>query len=613
MSEEKKQSFFRYSFDKADLLFLAILIVALYVSFNYVDQFKQIPSPLYGGDYYNGLGGVIHIVDGGSPLESAQMKGELPWVPWFYHLSVALFSKFTGLEPMFALLNFSHIALVLSGIILYLLIQKLTNNKYVFLVVLPLIFSHGNFPLFKYSAFAAMISIPLFLLSLFIFLKCPSIKRAVLSGILLGIVGLSNTQTFFVGFLSFGFVALAFLLPKLINFKSWKLEWNKDSKEQLKLYLIIFLIGFAISLSFWFKPIFIYQGSTPNDIQNITTPDITSSSTLWKIISSQLYSVFIPYTSGPLLLFTILTLLGLYKLLLTRSNPESKFALVLLIVWIFLIIHPLITLPLLKMQFVISMMSEKIQPTIAPLLMCFGLSVLYERMKERKFLLAAVFVILFLTTFTSFWGTWSTKGGTFEEMAKEPLLTPWVELSTWVRSNTNVNDVFLTTNEDGFMLNALSGRKIVSYRRAHASPYINMHERMADQAVMVYGTNDAKRVELMEKYDVKYLLLTNRWVLNEFQFDQNNGQLVGFFDPLSIPNTPENKKYWTENGVQFIEVNMPMDPAPPSDAPTYDLLIAIPYEMSFEPLNPEIYNHFTLKKTIVYEGQEWFKIYEINN
>ena len=613
MVEEKRQSFLRYSFDKADLLFLILLLVSLYVAVTYVGQFKQIPSPLYGGDYYNGLGGVYHIFDGGSFLESSQMKGELPWVPWFYHLSVALFSKLIGMDPMFGLLNFSHFIMLSSGIILYLFLQKLTNNKYFALVVLPLLFSTSFFPTFKYSVFAELIPIPLFLFSLFLFIKVPTLKRAILSGILLGIVGISNTQTFFVGFLCFGFVALAFLLPKLINLKTFKLDLNNKSKEQLKLYTIIFIIGFALSLLFWFKPIFIYHGSTPNDIQNITTPDITDSGTLWKLVSSHLYSVFIPYNSGILLLFTLLTLLGLYKLLLTNSNPESKFALVLLIVWLFLIIHPLITLPLLKMQFVISMMSEKLQPTVAPILMCFGLLFISEKLKERKTLLIIAFVVLFLISFNNFWEIWSTKGsGQFEEMAKAPLLAPWAELSTWIRSNTNVNDVFLTTNEDGFMLNALSGRKIVSYRRAHASPYINMHERMADQAVMVYGTDDEKRVELMEKYDVKYLLWTNRWVLNEFQFDET-GQLVGFFDPLSVPNTPENKKYWDENGVKYLEMNMPMDPAPPEGVPTYDLLIAIPYEMSFEPLNPEIYDHFELKKIITYEGQEWFKIYEVRD
>lgn len=612
MAEEKKQSFFRYSFDKADFLFLILLIISLYVAVDYVGQFKQIPSPLYGGDYYNGLGGVLHIVDGGHFLESAQMKGELPWVPWFYHLSVAIFSKLTGLEPMVALLNFSHIIMLFSGIIMYLFIQKLTGNKYVALVALPLLFSTSFFPTFKYSVFAELIPIPLFLFSLFLFVKSPSIKRALLSGILLGIVGLSNTQAFFVGFICFGFVALAFLLPKLINLKTFKLTLNKESKEQLKLYLILFIIGFAISLLYWFNPIFIYHGSTPNDIQNITTPDITDSGTLWALISSYVYSIFIPYNSGLLLVFTILTLLGIYQLVVTRSNIESKFALLLLVVWLFLIIHPLITLPILKMQFVISMMSEKLQPTIAPLLICFGLSFVYNHFKERKIVLSLVLIALFLISFNTFWGAWESKGGTYEEMAKEPLLAPWAELSKWIRSNTNVNDVFLTTNEDGFMMNALSGRKVVSYRRAHSSPYINMHERMADQAVMVYGTNDEKRVELMEKYDVKYLLWTNRWVLNEFQFDET-GQLVGFFDPLSIPNTPENKAYWDENGVKYLEMNMPMDPAPPEGAPTYDLLIAIPYEFSFEPLNPEIYNHLTLKKSIVYEGMEWFKIYEIKN
>ena len=76
--EDKKLNFLNYSFDKADLLFAVLLVFILFTSNNLISEFKQIPSPPYGGDNYNGLGGVIHILDGGNILDSSQMKGEVP-------------------------------------------------------------------------------------------------------------------------------------------------------------------------------------------------------------------------------------------------------------------------------------------------------------------------------------------------------------------------------------------------------------------------------------------------------------------------------------------------------------------------------------------------------
>src|SRR3989338_6009562 len=81
--------------------FKYVLILALtvaFVNYNFLSQFKQLPSPLYGGDYYNHLGSIYHIYYGGSVFENGQMHGESQWVPWFYHLSVVILSKITGID-----------------------------------------------------------------------------------------------------------------------------------------------------------------------------------------------------------------------------------------------------------------------------------------------------------------------------------------------------------------------------------------------------------------------------------------------------------------------------------------------------------------------------------
>lgn len=593
-------------------LYLLVSLVLLASTYSIIGNYAQIPSPLYGGDYYKGLGDIIHVIDGGSIFESAQMKGELPLAPWLYFLLVSLFSGITGMAAMAAMINFALVADIATLAIFYFLIREITKNGYAPALAVLLVFSFGFSPVMKYSFFSSVVSLPLFILALFWFLKQPSLKTAAIAGLALGLAGLSNSQAFFVAFIAFGIAALVFLLPQLFDFKARKLQLSPGPISSLKLYAAIFAIGFLLSMLFWYQPIFVYHGSTPNDIQNITVPDVKNPTYLWGSVTDLFTFALLPFKSGLAWVFSLFSLVGIYHVLKTRDEFASRFTLVLLAAWAVCIIHPIITLPLLKMHFVNFMMSDQLYPTLVPLMVSFGLVAASGKLQNQSNTVKAVaLAALIAMAYMNYADYWKVRSASqFEKAGAEPLAAPYTDLSAWIRGNTGVNDVFLTSNEDGFMMNALTGRKTVSYRRAHASPYINMHARMADSAVMAYGTNNALRRELLQKYDVKYLLWTNRWVLNEFQFDAQ-GNLVGFFDPLTVPANQSNADYWSANGVQFIQFNMPMDPAPRTGVPTYEQLIAIPYNVSNEPLAPGIYNEFELVKAFSYGGQDVFRIYKI--
>ncbi|MCX6772299.1 MAG: hypothetical protein NTV88_00830 [Candidatus Micrarchaeota archaeon] len=583
-------------------VYVLICLLLLSLSFGIVSKYKQIPSPLYGGDYYKGLGDVTHIVDGGSVFESSQMKGEVPLAPGLYFLLVAIFTWASGMTAMAAMLNFALIVDLMTLAIFYYLVKELTGNNYLPALAVLLAFGYGFSPVIKYSFFSSVVSMPLFILAFYLFLRKPEMKSAAPTGLALGIAGLSNSQAFFMAFMIFFVAALVLLLPKLFDFKTRKLTLDESSKDALKLYAIIFAIGFLLSLLFWFRPIFIYHGATPNDIQNITVPDVKNPTLLWGSVFDLFNNAILPFRSGVMMVFTLFNLLGIYYVWKTRKEFASLFVLILLAAWFIAIIHPLVNF----------MMSDQVYPTITPLLICFGLVFANERLKKQSVKLLAIgFAILLIAAYLGYADYWNARGASqYEQSGAIELSAPFMELQTWIRGNTAVNDVFLTTNEDGFMMNALTGRKVVSYRRAHASPYVDMHTRMADEAVMVYGTNSAETGALLKKYDVKYLLWTNRWVLNEFQFDAN-GQLQGFFDPLTVPANKSNAQYWAANGVKFMQFTMPMDPAPRTGVPTYNQLIAIPYNVSNEPLSPVLYNDFQLVKVVSYNGQDVFRIYEI--
>ena len=590
---------------------MLVCLALLFNDYSTISKYQQIPSPLYGGDYYKGLGDIIHILDGGSILENAQMKGEVPLAPWLYFLLVAIFSKLTGMAAMAAMLNFTLLVDVAVFILFYYLIREITKNAFAPSLAVLLVFSFGFTPVMKYSFFSSVISFPIFILSLYYFLKQPSLKTAAIAGTALGLAGLSNSQAFFVAFITFGIAAAVYLLPKLIDLKERKPTLMPESIAALKPYVLIFAIGFLLSLLFWYRPIFEYRGSTPNDIQNITVPDVKNPAYLWGSVTDLFSFALLPFKSGFTWIFSFLSLAGIYYAYKTRSELASVFIIILLAAWFISIIHPLITLPLLNKHFVNFMMSDQLYPTLIPLLVSFGIVFANESLKQSNTIKAMAFAALLLIAYMNYADYWKARGDTvWEKAGKEPLATPYADLASWIRGSTAPDDVFLTSNEDGFMMNSLTGRKVVSYRRAHASPYVNMHERMADAAVMAYGTNDALRAELLKKYNVKYLLWTNRWVLNEFQFDAQ-GQLQGFFDPMTVPANASNAAYWGSNGVRYLEANMPMDPAPRTGVPTYDQLIALPANFSYEPLANGIYNNFELAKTFNYGGQDVFRIYRI--
>ncbi|MDD2655112.1 MAG: hypothetical protein PHQ80_00390 [Candidatus ainarchaeum sp.] len=590
----------------ADFVFALVLIASLVMQNDYLGQLQQLPSPLYGGDYYNGLGGVNHIASGGNVLDSAQMAGEAPWVPWLYHLSIAGFSWASGLDTEHALIYFSLVVQVLSLIVAYVFVGKVSGNRYAGIIAAILFLR--DFPIFKYSDFANVLTVPAFALGLYLFMEKRDLKSAAIAGVLMGLMALSNTQAFFVGIILLGLAAIHMLYPKFKE-NGWKLDTLKAEKELLKVLAVLFLVGFAISLLFWFRPIFVFHGYTPNDIQNITYPDVTRLSVFIDMSYSLLKELLLPFGLGsPGIALSALNVAGIY--FMAKDPGKYGIVLVVFVAAVIGILHPAITEPLLNTQLMSTMMYGRVATLSAALLVAVGLVNLLGMLKDGK-VQVAVMASCILLAGMAVGDIIASKGaGQWSIMAKAgPLPGYYAELGGWIKENTNVNDVFLTTNEDGFMMNALTGRKVVSYRRAHSSPYTDMHARMADQAVMVYGTNAAKTKELLDKYGVKYLLVTYNWVSNEFRVSEE-GELLGFFDPLDVPDNPTNRAYWDANGVSYISVTMSMDPAPPTNVPLYDLIVALPYMEGGGPISPVLMQEFRPVKAVQVGGQNIFLIYE---
>jgi hypothetical protein len=220
---------------------------------------------------------------------------------------------------------------------------------------------------------------------------------------------------------------------------------------------------------------------------------------------------------------------------------------------------------------------------ISLLIFAFGLHVASHQIKNKKYsdiALAALILILVILTIPV---VMNTNNNQWAQSAKSDIPAYMSSLQTYLTKNTNVYDTILSTNEISFAVNGISGRKVMVSRRAQNDPFMDMDRRQIDAAIILYGNDTTKKLELLKKYDIKYIYWDYYWISSEFQAD-NKGQIVGTFDPLL---TFKDYKYSSDldrYGVKYIQDHTWVDPAVKGDQMRkYDLYI----------VSPNNYNNFT--------------------
>lgn len=561
---------------KKELLYviLASLVVGFF-NFQILSTFKELPSPIYGGDLWNHLGSIYHIYYGGSVFENGQMLGEIQWVPWLYHVYVVLLSWFSGLDPMYASIFASLPMIFATAILGYLLVTRFNFSDNALIILAASLLLVRFYPTYKYTDLAFLVIGPAVLLAWMLFLENRTLKRGALLAIVNALGALTSPQLFFSEIILFGVVGLNEFYS--VYKKSGKFDFaqftNMQFIESLKPFILIFAAFFILSLPYWFWPIFVYHGATPNNLQIYGWADFSKFGTQISYPLKTLFDTILPFGNIPVLLLGVVQLAGIYAIISRRSEQKFNFLFLAIIASFIALFHHLISYNLLGTQFAPERMYWMLQFPLSIVEVAIGAGWLVERFKQSENPVGGACVILVVwSIFISLSGTYVyqwTKAG------QQPVPEHLQAVKSWILKNTNVNDVFLTDNEDAFMMNGLTGRKSVSYRRTHAPVYADMNQRMLDSAVMLYGSDDTKRAELLKKYNVKYLLWTNRWLQNEFAIG-NDGRILGFFDPLMVPAKAEYKKYLSDNGIKFLEAKTYLDPAARSDYPMYDVIVAMP-------------------------------------
>jgi hypothetical protein len=190
----------------------------------------------------------------------------------------------------------------------------------------------------------------------------------------------------------------------------------------------------------------------------------------------------------------------------------------------------------------------------------------------------------------------------------------YISLQNYLLKNTNVNDVILSTKELSFAINAISGRKVLVNRWAQQNnPYMNLPQRDMDAAVILYGNDTKKKLELIKKYNISYLYWDYYWFNSEFYFDRN-GRLVGMFDPLMTYDTNKNREYLDRYVVKYIPMYFWVDPSARYDnVRKFHILIISPqnYYNFTNPWKQDLNKYLVEVWNYTYNGHKIAVLYKI--
>ncbi len=596
----------------------SIILFFLIIHHLIINPLISLPSPIYGGDYYHQLGTTNHVKYGGSPLKSPNIKGSLPIYFVLYSTITGNLSKFLELDAITTEFFFSYIIILFSAIIFFFLTKKIFKDNELALIACLIFISAAKMPILKYTDFAYILMMPLFLLSIYDFIIKKNIKNIIKLGIIYGLLGLTHSIAFISASLLFTGAFIYYTLFQNINIKEKKINFNKIKKEFFA-YSLVLLIGIPIALLWWYKPLFIYHGHTSlyyNDWNNQNWADIRLQISF---LFSTLKNSFFNISSIRSTLISIFGLFGITGLLLIKKDHEKtseQSHIYFLTVSAFIItFHYLITRNLFDFDFIPNYIATLLLTPILVLLTIFGLKFSYSIIKKSKIPKKLYFLLIILILLLGQSQAYQQRiNDVWYNAGKNELPAQLVNLEKYLVKESNVNDVILTTKEIGFAVNALTGRKLLTCRRAQNDPFLDMDSRELAQAIILYGNNTEYKKELIKQYNISYLYWDYYWIESEY-YTNKNGRVTGWFDPLIMFYSEEKEKILQENNISYFVENTWVDPAMKGENyKIFKLIFISPvnYYNSTHPWNPNLNPYLDKVWDYTSEDQEIAKLYKFN-
>lgn len=545
---------FRFDKHLAILVLLGIAYTALVAGL--IGQFKALPSPLFGGDYYHQLGYVYSMYDrpAWEWLGASPMDGQLPAYFPLYGVVVTTFGKLAGLDPVQAMLKANYIFPMAALLLFYMLIKELFGSPKLALVGSAAMVSYTNFPMLKYTEFTSIIMVPIFLYALLLFFKEQNARNAALLGLSYGAMSLSHSTSFM-----YASVMVVALFAYILYGRRDSLA--EAAKGLAPMFALSFGVGFLIAQAMWFTPIVVYHGSPPLKNHLWTLPDVARPDVAFKVLLDGLASMFFNTSSLLSLLLSLLSIGGVYLLASgwkTRTGPDARFLAFAFAATFIFVYSYFVTSPLLDTHFIPTYSQPMYLSKIAILIGLFFVKekVFPEKGYETMFLV--IFVLAFVFARAGDYQGWQSNQWT--GAAKESINPLFGSLQAYMLANTSVDDVVLTNNEMSFAVFSLSGREVMVSRRSQNDPFMDFDRREIDAAKILYGDNTSEKLELLRKYKVKYVYYDMNWVNLEYSVDQQ-GTITNYFDPLMVVSSPEKGAELDSEGIKHYDLYSYIDPS----------------------------------------------------
>jgi len=594
-----------------------LLVFFLVMHFMISNPLHSLPSPIYGGDLYYQLGATNHVKYGGNPLSSPNTLGSLPVYMVTYSTAAGIIAKIANIDAITAEFFFSYIIIILSVVIVFFLAKKIFNDDFLAAIAVLGFILPDYIPVMKYRTLAYLVLMPLLLLLVYNFVNKTSIKNSLFLGIIYGVIGITHNLAFMgATFL----LAAVFIYYALI--KNLKTKNLAELKKQILPYAVVLVIGILIALLWWFKPIFIYHGQTSAHYTEWNNVDWGSIGYQFKFFWKIIYESFLRFTGLRLAIVSIFSILGLAGLFLLKDAPDvqekatkNNFMKFLFVSSIIIIFSYFITQNFFHFNIIPDIMAQVLFLPVMVLLFVYGISFSWHFLKKTKIDSRIYFSIIIVLLLAAQVLAYNERiDSKWYQAGKQEIPEYFASLKEYLVENSDVNDVILTTKENGFAINAVTGRKLLDSRRAHNDPFLDMDERELAQAVILYSNNSALRTELIKKYDVKYLYWDFFWIQSEYQFDEK-GNLLGPFDPIILFHSSDREKFLQNNGIKYFVDTTWVDPAiRGDDVKKFKLIFISPenYRDSATPWNPDLDSRLAEVWSYDAEGQKLAKLFKLN-
>lgn len=512
-----------YSYKSSNLipgLFTGIVFVIASIlsssSYQFLLSFKELPSPVFGGDYYAQLGQINYVNRTLDIFGNQYYEGKLFSYNPLYSWLVVITMRLMNIDGISAMKLLSSI-LIYSTIIWYYISLRLGGSYGVAMLVF-IVASSLTPVILKYTDFTISIVSPIVLYLI--------LKRNYALAILLSTISHFLLLLYVLIFISYDIIRRLMDQEKL----------NNIFKDVIP---ILFLLPLGLYM--------IYRLDMFNEYFPRNRLDFPVYSNSEGMLF--LYTKYIPEWMMSKIWVILAYLYSLYK-----DRKLYEFDHYIILTSVLILISPILDLFLFN-----TVPTYTTSLVLTPLIL---LSIPYRKSEYSMLLVLFILAQLHLT--------YESYTSSFTNLKKYSLtLTDlFPEYAEAIRIISEDPGVILSNKPIAFALNAYTGNNVVATRWAQSFhlPFLNFSNRDLDAAIILYSSNRSLAQELLNKYRVKYIVIDlNRFFASEFSSTIPNIKHLSRYEYRQYIRDPliclECKSELDANRILYITADGWLDPA----------------------------------------------------